>query len=372
MPLLITHPLHLLLTTDAVGGVWTYSIDLADALRAQGVRVTLAALGPAPSRAQSAQAWAAGAELRLLDAPLDWLAEDEAGVELASQEIAALARHIGADVIQVHSPALIACAPMPAPVISVIHSCVATWWEAVRGGDMPADLAWRARLVAEGLQRTAFNVAPTRSFGIAVARAYGGEPPCVVHNARKQPVLAPVAQADFILSAGRFWDESKDLRTLDAAAALCAAPVIAAGPLASPFGGAVATKNVEARGALEAAQLRALLAQRPIFCSSAVYEPFGLAVLEAAQAGCALVLSAIPTFRELWEDAALFVPPRDPQALAAALDALSQDREWREKLGEAARARAARFAPERQASDMAALYRQAAAHICHAEAEAAA
>ncbi len=44
-----------------------------------------------------------------------------------------------------------------------------------------------------------------------------------------------------------------------------------------------------------------------VFASMARYEPFGLAVLEAAQAGMRLVLSDIPTFRELWDGAAIFV-----------------------------------------------------------------
>ena len=50
---------------------------------------------------------------------------------------------------------------------------------------------------------------------------------------------------------------------------------------------------------------------------TALYEPFGLAVLEAAQAGCALVLSDIPTFRELWDGAALFVAAATTPRLCA-------------------------------------------------------
>ena len=52
-----------------------------------------------------------------------------------------------------------------------------------------------------------------------------------------------------------------------------------------------------------------MMARTAVFVSPALYEPFGLAVLEAAQAGCALVLSDIPTFRELWDGVALFVAP---------------------------------------------------------------
>ncbi|MDB5641222.1 MAG: glycosyl transferase family 1 [Hyphomicrobiales bacterium] len=352
-------PLKVLLTTDAVGGVWTYSLDLAQALRAEGVDVAIAALGPPPSDAQAAQARTTGASLDVLDAPLDWLADDEADVARAARAIAACASRLRADVIQTHSPALIAGIDMPAPVVSVIHSCVATWWDAVRGGPMPEDLRWRARLVREGLARASLNIAPTHAFASAIARVYAVEAPMVVHNARRPSPVGSRDREPFILSAGRFWDESKDLATLDRAASICAWPVVAAGPLVSPFGGRATCENIDARGALDATSLRALYARRPIFCSTAVYEPFGLAVLEAAQAGCALVLADIPTFRELWDGVALFAPPRDAAAFAAAMNALAQDGGRRAALGDAAQARAADFQLARQTREMLALYRRA-------------
>jgi hypothetical protein len=46
---------HVLITTDAVGGVWTFAVDLARALRARQLEVSLAVLGPAPSAAQHAE-----------------------------------------------------------------------------------------------------------------------------------------------------------------------------------------------------------------------------------------------------------------------------------------------------------------------------
>ena len=228
-------PLKMLMTTDAVGGVWTYTIDLAEELCAAGVNVTIAALGPAPSPAQADQATATGARLQTLDAPLDWLANDEAGVAQASQAPSrALARQTGVDLIQVHSPALIAQAPMPTPVISVIHSCVATWWDAVRGGDMPDDLIWRARLVRNGLKRATINIAPSQA----------SPPPsrdstmttrhvsCTM-RARRRPV-AQSKPAAFILSAGRFWDDGKNLATLDRAASFVRSPGHRRRPARSP------------------------------------------------------------------------------------------------------------------------------------------
>src|SRR5207248_306231 len=84
--------------------------------------------------------------------------------------------------------------------------------------------------------------------------------------------------------------------------------------------------------------------------------PFGLGVLEAAQAGCALVLSDIPTFRELWEGAALFAPPEDPAAFADAFDKLLADPEEAEWLGRLARVRAARYSVEAMVSGTLELY----------------
>ena len=78
-----------------------------------------------------------------------------------------------------------------------------------------------------------------------------------------------------------------------------------------------------------------------VFVSPALYEPFGLAVLEAAQAGCALVLADIPTFRELWDGAALFVPPSDDRAIAATLSTITADTALRTRMAAAAERRAA-------------------------------
>ena len=103
--------------------------------------------------------------------------------------------------------------------------------------------------------------------------------------------------------------------------------------------------------------LRRWLEDAPVFVSAALYEPFGLTVLEAAQSGCALVLSDIPTFRELWDGVAVFVPPRDDAAFADILDTLVWDEVRRAALGESARRRASRFTPEAMAAAVHAVYR---------------
>jgi glycosyltransferase involved in cell wall biosynthesis len=80
-------------------------------------------------------------------------------------------------------------------------------------------------------------------------------------------------------------------------------------------------------------------------------------VLEAAQAGCAIVLSDIPTFRELWDDAALFVDPQDEDGATDAFARLLADQPERDRLGRAAQERAGRYTLARMVDDMANAYR---------------
>ncbi len=82
------------------------------------------------------------------------------------------------------------------------------------------------------------------------------------------------------------------------------------------------------------------MAQTTVFASAALYEPFGLAVLEAARAGMALALSDIPGHRELWEGAALFFHPEDD---GAARDVLQRALAAPDALAARAKERARRY-----------------------------
>jgi glycosyltransferase involved in cell wall biosynthesis len=346
---------RLLLTADAVGGVWQYSLDLARALEPLGIETVIALLGPPPSPAQLR----AAKGLRLIDTglPLDWLARDPEALAEAGSELARLARRLGADIVQAGNAALLAGADFEMPTVAVQHSCLASWWQAVRGTPLPPDFAWRSDLVAAGLKSADLVVAPTAAFAAVTRDVYGlGSVPRAVHNGRAPLPLEPRAPRDCAFTAGRLWDEGKNLATLDAAAALLPFPIHAAGPLSGPNGAGIAFEAVHALGELDEAGIAHWLSARPVFVSAALYEPFGLAVLEAAAAGCPLVLSDIPTFRELWDGAALFVPARDSDGFARAIRELVGDDGARDALGRAARRRAARYTPAATAEAMAALY----------------
>lgn len=348
---------RLLITTDTVGGVWQYATDLTGALVGHGIEPVLATLGPRPD-ARQRDAIADGVELIETDLPLDWLAVGPHEVTAAAEGIARLADLYRADIVQLNAPALAGMVRFDQPVIAVAHSCVGSWWQAVKGGRIDSDLEWRAELTGAGLRVADRVVAPSGAFATMLQHCYDlPETPAVVRNGRRPANVAQAERQDFAFTAGRLWDEGKNLTVLNRAAALSAVPFQAAGPLAGPNGTTISLDHVETLGSLADREIAQLLAAQPVFVSAALYEPFGLAVLEAAQAGCALVLSDIPSFRELWEGAAWFIYPHDASGFARAVEEILADPGLRTRLGEAARKRADDYAIERMAAAMLALYR---------------
>ena len=334
------HGLRVLLTTDAVGGVWTYSLDLARELGRNGIATVLAVLGPAPGTAAREAALAVpGLELEVTGLPLDWMATSEAEVLDAGAQLADMARQHGCRLVQLHSPALAAALAFDVPVVSVHHSCLATWWQAVKSPDdvLPEDFAWRRALVARGMAASDQVVAPTTAHAQAIAEAYGlSSPPLVIRNGRAPAPLHLVTTGEqpfFIFSSGRLWDDGKNFTCLAEAAGRIETPVFAAGACEGPGTAARDLSPLHLLGVLGEGELRKWHSLAAVYVSMALYEPFGLGVLEAAQAGCPLVLSDIPAHRELWSGAALFVPPREPAALATTLEALAADASLRERLG---------------------------------------
>lgn len=352
----------ILLTTDAVGGVWTHTLDLARGMAARGVQVTLAVLGPRPSLAQGEAARATGSRLLVTDLPLDWAGAEEATLRAAGRSLAALAQDAGVDLLHLNSPALAAGGDLATPLVIGCHSCIATWWETMRGTPLPAEFARQRELVAAGYAAADALVAPSRAFARMTADHYGlHRPPSVVHNGRPARAMAEGAR-NGILAAGRLWDEAKNIALLDRIAPRLEAPILVAGPLAAPHGGCAHFPKLWHLGALDSDAMANCLATAGIFVSPARYEPFGLAVLEAAQSGCALVLSDIGSFREIWGDAADYVAPDDEEGFIRALHALLADPALRARRGAAARKRANAYTDDAMVENMLDLYRDVLPH----------
>jgi glycosyltransferase involved in cell wall biosynthesis len=345
------------MTADAVGGVWSYALTLAAAL--QATDVTLAVLGPAPSTAQRTAA-AELPNLRLVEDSfrLEWMEDPWDDIARAEGWLLDLAAQHRPDIVHVNGYAH-AAADWPAPVVVVAHSCVPSWWQAVYGEPAPAAWEKYRRRVAAGLLAADAVVAPTRTMLAALDAHYGWRGDGrVIANGCDATRFAPAPKEPLVLTAGRVWDEAKNIATLDRAAARLPWPVYVAGDCRHPERGIAALEHARALGRLPADSLVAWLGRAAIYASRARYEPFGLSILEAANAGGALVLGDIPSLRELWEGAALFVPPTDAEALAGAIASLIADPGRREALGLEARRRAGDFSAIRMARSYAALYEE--------------
>ena len=358
------HP-HVLMTTDAVGGVWTYASTLAQALCRRGYRVSLVSLGPAP-RADQSQALRGfpGLELMVTELALEW--QDPAGADTAraAEALRDIERKIAPDLIHLNGYRE-ASAGWQAPTVVAAHSCVGSWWQACRGGE-PTESIWRlyTGAVRAGLRRASAWIAPTAAYRDDVQRRYAPfRAGRVIYNGIG-PVRATGIKQPFILAAGRLWDEAKNTGLLAAIAAQLDWPVQLAGrfgqhrPL-SP------TAGVTWLGELPHPALQARMQAAAVFASPALYEPFGLTVLEAAAAGCALVLSDIASFRELWNGAALFVDPRDERGMAHALNRVARDAGLRKRLQAAAARRAGTFSLNRTVDDTARLYATVLSNRAH-------
>jgi glycosyltransferase involved in cell wall biosynthesis len=344
----MTRPYRLLLTADAVGGVWTYAADLARELKAFGVHVTLAVLGPPPSEPRQRQL-PDGIDVVLTGLDLDWMHPGASGDE-AGRRLAEIASETRSDLIHLNSPSLAAETRFPAPVVAGCHSCLSTWWRTVRPAEsMPSAFRLATERLGRGYRACDALIAPSRAFADATEVVYGLRPHMVLNGRASPDRTLDCQRRPVALAAGRLWDEAKGARALDQASARMRHAVEAAGPVIGPDGVGLFLNHLTLLGDLDAAALRSRMETTEVFVSPGAYEPFGLSVLEAAQAGCALVLADIPTFRELWSDAAVFVPPNDPAVTAETLDCLLGDIKTCRWLGDRARKRARGYTARRMA-----------------------
>lgn len=341
---------RVLLTADTVGGVWTYAVELARALNHGGVAVELATMGAALTPAQRAAA-AALPHTRVHESTwrLEWMEEPWDDIDRAGEWLLEIAARTRPDVVHLNQYAFGAL-PWTAPVLVAGHSCVCSWWEAVHGAPPPAEWERYRSAVRRGIHGADLVVTPSRTMLDALERHYGAPLASrVILNGRDPARFPPLPKRDALVGLGRLWDPAKNAAALAAAAPGIPWPVRVAGPTVGPDGSREAPPNVELLGVLDETAIAAELGRAAIAVLPARYEPFGLAALEAALAGCALVLGDIPSQREIWNGAAVFVPPDDPAFLSAATRDLCHDTARRARLARLARRRALRLSAGRMA-----------------------
>ncbi len=346
-----------LMTADPLGGAFTHAVDLATELCARGIRVTLATMGGKLSRSQERAALEVK-RLTLIQSSfrLEWMDDAWEDVRRAGDWLLEIERRVRPEIVQLSSYAHGAL-HFSAPRIIIAHSCALSWWRAVTGTPPPSTYDAYRVAVKAGLAAADAVVTPTGTMLRALEGHYGPpKRPRIIPAAASPREFRPSAKEASIATVGRLWDPAKNIVALGDVAAKLPWPVYAAGSNTDLDGQRRHVRTLHPLGELSRPEVASLLSRAAIFALPARYESHGLSVLEAALAGCALVLGDIPELRETWSDSALYVAPDDRQSLARALHALIDEPERRLELARRSRARALARAPERTASAYLALY----------------
>ncbi len=307
--------MRVLLVADIVGGVRTFALELARAMPSE-VELHLALLGD-PGDADAFRALPA-ASCSVSPLALEWMPEPWRDVRRAQEWVAALCGRHRPDLV--HLNTFTPVSTLDVPVLLSVHSCVLSWWRAVHGVDAPPGWDRYRSLAVAALARAGAVVTPTRALLDQLRSIYGPLPPArVIANGSGVDAgdSSGRPRERLVLCVGRLWDEGKNVRVLAQAAPLIEARVAVIGEGQAP--------GLQQLGRLPRAEVLRWLARAAVFAEPARYEPFGLAALEAARCGCALVLGDIASLREVWGQGAAYVSPDDPQALAATVNHLLGD-----------------------------------------------
>ena len=358
--------MHVLVTADTVGGVWTYTRELVTGLARRGARVTLVSFGEIPASPQTD--WLdglRGVDFRPTAFRLEWMQDAPDDLEASSDFLMGVVKETRPDLLHLNQFCYGAL-ETDIPKIVVAHSDVVSWWVAVHGEE-PRDtrwLRWYRETVSRGLRSASAVVAPSRCMLQNVAAHYlKPSQSAVIYNGRNPGLFNPHGTKDeMVLSVGRLWDGGKQVSLLaerDHKIEVCIAGteqhpdqvLRGATPAIPP------RRNVQFRGKQSEAQLVQLYGRASMYAATSRYEPFGLAAVEAALSRCAILANDIPSFHEIWGDTAVYFRYNDAESLAQQIQRLHDDRELRLTYSNLAYHRArARCTAERMVDDYMNLY----------------
>jgi glycogen synthase len=357
--------MRIVVTTDTLGGVWTYTRELVTELVRERAEVTLVSFGNLPTPAQ--MEWLD--ELRAVDFrptafKLEWMQDVAEDLWASAAYLLGVIEEVQPDLLHLNQ-FYYGSLNCDVPRIVVAHSDVVSWWVAVHGIE-PRESEWirsYREYVSRGLARADVVVAPTQTMLNSVIRHYGRPGrTCVIYNGRNPKLFNPhLAKETAVLSVGRLWDAGKNVALLtrfDPPAPTCIVgwerqpgdtPKFDIPP--------AAMKKIHMMGPQSESRLSQLFARTAIYAATSKYEPFGLAPLEAALSGCAVIANDIPAFREVWGDAARYFETNDAESLRNRIAELAADRELCASYGQMAYKRSlACFDSRRMVSDYLNLY----------------
>ena len=343
--------MRVLITADTVGGIWTYARELVTGLLRRGVDVTFVSFGHIPEPRQLA--WTEG--LRNLDFRptafrLEWMQDSADDIAASSEYLLGVISETSPDILHLNQFCYGAL-NVDIPKIVVAHSDVVSWWVAVHGEE-PAQspwINWYRETVQSGLDRATTVVAPSCWMLSEIETYYGPrQQRQVIYNGRSPQIFNPYSDKDdMVLSVGRLWDSAKQVSLLTQYD--CGWPVVVAGETEHPDEAyrsdstrIVCEGTLELKGKQNPEQLRSLFSRAAVYAATSRYEPFGLALVEAALSRCAIVANDIPSFRELWGETACYFQTNDAASLRNTLTELRKNKVLRRQYAELAFQRAKR------------------------------
>jgi len=370
---------HVLVTADTLSGVWTYTRELVAGLASRGVRVTLVSFGDVPLPAQIA--WLddlKDVDYRPTAFRLDWMQEGEQDFVDSSNYLAALVKELKPDLLHLNQLCY-GGLPVNVPRIVVAHGDLISWWQAVHGREPNESrwLRWYRNVVTQGLARATTVIAPSVWMLDAIRTSYT-QPrrDCVIYNGRNPIFFNPyVSKNDSVLAVGRLLDAGKQTSLLTQHNHPLPVCIVNSDELMSPTDLPISADvklaadeiSVSLKGAQTEAQLRMLYSRASIFVATSRYEPFGLSVLEAALSRCAIVANDIPSFREIWGDAAVYFEANNATSLAEVIRRLHSQRDLCRGYASRAYQRAREcFTAKRMIDDYLKLYHRTLAAECAA------
>ncbi len=321
--------MRILLTTDTVGGVWTFTQELSAELLMRGHTVALLSLGRAPSVSQAETCMRLSSRFgerfryEASVAPLEWMEDNQHAYSEGIDSLLALAESFQVEILH-SSQFCFGAVPLGLPVVVTAHSDVLSWAAACRphGLEASAWLTCYRSLVERGLERATVVVAPTQWMSDALCKLYYlRRAPQVILNGRAVSRSGVESKRLQAVSVGRFWDEAKNFALLTEVQAPF--PILIAGEQRFGDAAEAGSGNLTFLGSLTQDEVLKLFCESSLYLAPSRYEPFGLAPLEAAQCGCALLLYDLPSFREIWGDAALYFC--NAASLSHLLETLSTD-----------------------------------------------
>ena len=352
--------LKILMTTDTVGGVWTYCMELCRALQPSGAEVHLVTMGAPMKDWQRREVTASGiASVHETNFALEWMHNPWNDIEECGEWLLRLEEELQPDIIHLNCFAY-GCYSFKAPKIIVTHSDVYSWFLNVKKDDPPPEWQKYFWCVKKGLQGADLVIAPSHDKLRSIKSVYSiSNNTRVIYNGRSKELFRAAPKQNYVFSMGRVWDEGKNTQLLVDAAPMIKAPLRIAGDnefAANHFDSL--NSGVEYLGSLSTSEVAQQLSGAPIYALPGKYDPFGLSALEAAFSKCALVLGDIETLREIWGDNALYVHPDDKNELAETINYLLENPTACEEYGNKAYNHAQRYSPEIMAAEYLKAYQE--------------